>query len=356
MVSIFTAGGVIIDNIVTADGLVRQQVMGGNAVYSAAGARLWNDHVGIVALVPRNYPSQWLTQLKHSGIDTTGVSTVDESVECSEWFFYRDDGSRVDQLHGAAGCLEAFGVPGPRMTRAQARAFEAFLRSQAPTGSNFGAFRRAHPVLPDHVPEAYRAARGVHLAPNGVAAQQALARELCGPDRTITLDPGSHAAHWRTSPLSELLAGLDAVLPSEKELLLMLDAASPEEALRALVRAGVPVALVKRADAGSMFASRDASGCRRLPAIPVEVQDPTGAGDAFCGGFLAGLVATGEPLCAALCGTVSASFAIESFGPFQLLGASRAEAAARFRTLARQCELPDSEQHLATVLTGHQTP
>ena len=52
MPEVFTVGGLSIDNIVAADGSVHCNVMGGNAVYSAAGARLWLDDVGVVGLVP----------------------------------------------------------------------------------------------------------------------------------------------------------------------------------------------------------------------------------------------------------------------------------------------------------------
>jgi sugar/nucleoside kinase (ribokinase family) len=44
------------------------------------------------------------------------------------------------------------------------------------------------------------------------------------------------------------------------------------------------------------------------------VVDPTGAGNAFLGGFMAGWKATGDLQEASCCGTVSASFAIEQIG------------------------------------------
>jgi sugar/nucleoside kinase (ribokinase family) len=52
----------------------------------------------------------------------------------------------------------------------------------------------------------------------------------------------------------------------------------------------------------------------RVPAPAVDVLDVTGAGDAFCGGFLAGLLATGDPVAAAAHGVVSASFVVETRG------------------------------------------
>ena len=350
MVKLFTAGGIIIDNVVAADGTVHQDVMGGNAVYSAAGARLWLDDVGIVAVVPQNYPRRWLDELGRSGIDTGGITVVDQSVERPEWFFYRNDGSRADHLYAAPGTYEAFGLTGSKLTAAEAAAFETHLRSLPVGGNDFAAFRRDHPVRDTHVPSEFRSAQGVHLAPNMPAAQHAMARDLHAPGRKICFDPGSNAAEIAAGPMAELLVFLAAILPSEKELAAMVPGVSREEALTWLVHMGAPVALVKLAGAGSMFATSHSAGCSYVPALPIQARDPTGAGDAFCGGFLAGLVATNDPLCAALCGTVSASFAVESFGPFQLLAASRTQAASRFRALARHCELSGIEGHLQAIL------
>ncbi len=68
MVRVFTIGGMIIDNVVAADGTVHRDALGGNGVYSAAGARLWLDDVGLAANVPRNYPTCWMDTLREAGI------------------------------------------------------------------------------------------------------------------------------------------------------------------------------------------------------------------------------------------------------------------------------------------------
>ena len=51
-----------------------------------------------------------------------------------------------------------------------------------------------------------------------------------------------------------------------------------------------------------------------VPAYSARMTDPTGAGDSFCGGFLAGYKKTYDPLQAALYGNVSASLKIEGSG------------------------------------------
>jgi sugar/nucleoside kinase (ribokinase family) len=61
--------------------------------------------------------------------------------------------------------------------------------------------------------------------------------------------------------------------------------------------------------------------------------DPTGAGDAFCGGFLAGLKKTYDPLRAALHGNVAASLAIEGTGALYTLDVAPGLAEARLDAL-----------------------
>ncbi len=344
MVRLFTAGGMIIDNVVSADGTVHRETLGGNGVYSAAGARLWLDDVGIVARVPRNYPARWCDALRDAGIDTAGISVVEESVGCSEWFFYRSDGSRADRLYAEPGTFEACGLAGDHLDPGQAAAFEACLRARPVAGLDFAAFRRLHPVRNTDVPAHYRGALGVHLAPNSPVAQLGMARDLHQPGRRITLDPGSHATELVGTGLTRLLPLLDAVLPSEKELRVMAPGRTNAQGLADLRRAGASVAVVKLAAAGALLDDGTRPGPVTVPAIAVQAVDPTGAGDAFCGGFLAGLVATANPLCAAVCATVSASFAVESFGPFGLFAAERDEVTRRWQWLAQRCALPQADR------------
>jgi ribokinase len=76
-----------------------------------------------------------------------------------------------------------------------------------------------------------------------------------------------------------------------------------------------------------------------IPALPIRTVDSIGAGDAYCGGFLAGLVETVDPLEAGFRGTVSASLAIEDYGAQAGMNPDPVEVARRLaavRALARQ--------------------
>jgi sugar/nucleoside kinase (ribokinase family) len=344
----FTAGGIAVDNVVASDGTLFRDHMGGNAVYSAAGIRLWLEHVGIVGVLPANYPMHWLERLRAAGIVTEGIHIVDEAVTHSEWFFYRTDGSRSDHLYADPDVLAHLDLVGDRLAPKASAQVEAVMRRHPRVGRSYGAFRLDHPVTMDHVPLSFLQSSGVHLAPNRPEPQCQMASALGGSPRLVTLDPGSNAEQIAQYMAAERLI-VDALLPSEKELDVMVPAVSHESALARLIALGARTAAVKLGRAGVLL-QRDANSIPvAVASLQVTARDPTGAGDAFCGGFLAGLIRTGDPLLAACCGTVSASFAVEAPGPFHLFEADRGEAARRLDTV--RAGLPLSLPDLAAAIT-----
>ena len=65
---------------------------------------------------------------------------------------------------------------------------------------------------------------------------------------------------------------------------------------------------------GSLVCDGPHASVLHVPALSVEVLDTTGAGDSYCGGFLAGLVAGRPVVECAVMGTVSASFVVQACG------------------------------------------
>jgi len=342
MVALFTAGGIIVDNVVAADGSVQLETMGGNAVYAAGGARLWIEPVGVVANVPANYPRHWLGALRDAGLRTEGVSVLSETVVRSEWFIYRADGSRIDHLHAPSGILGDLGYGATRLTSIEIAALEARLRALPSDGLSYAEFRRRHPVGLDRLPASFAAARGVHLAPEQPSVQIALARRLRSKACYITTDPGFHAHTMRDDQLGNLLASVDAFLPSEVELRALCPELGMRAALQRWVVRGVGVAGVKLGARGACVFDGASGAVIDMPAAKIVARDPTGAGDAFCGGFLGGFLRTGSVRVASCCAAVSASFAIEAFGPFHLLATTRDAARARLAAFARDAELADA--------------
>ncbi|HYN88369.1 MAG TPA: carbohydrate kinase family protein, partial [Ardenticatenaceae bacterium] len=151
----------------------------------------------------------------------------------------------------------------------------------------------------------------------------------------LSLDPGEVATTPDTAALvRESCAVTDAFLPSELEVRLLCGDVDVRAAAEELASWGPPVVAIKGGAAGCLLYERDANRFTTIPAYPARVVDVTGAGDSFCGGFSAGLRRTGDPLRAALMGTVSASFTVEGYGALYTLGASRHEAERRLEALA----------------------
>jgi cytidine kinase len=79
-----------------------------------------------------------------------------------------------------------------------------------------------------------------------------------------------------------------------------------------------------------------AASFRPPRALDVEVLDTTGAGDSYCGGFLAGLVAGRPAVECAVMGTVSASFVVEACGALATPQPTASERADRFSSVLRR--------------------
>jgi sugar/nucleoside kinase (ribokinase family) len=163
---------------------------------------------------------------------------------------------------------------------------------------------------------------------------QARAAHLCGMDylshiltpaalrqggvEIVALDPGPYMVKEYREDVRSMVVGLTAFLPSEEELRSLF--AGQTEDLRAMLKEvaswGVQIVVVKRSWQGQLVYDTAAGKAWEVPAYPSKMVDPTGAGDVFAGGFLAGLDKTGSPVQAVMYGNVAASFAVEGSGAF----------------------------------------
>ncbi|WP_030904580.1 carbohydrate kinase family protein [Streptosporangium amethystogenes] len=118
------------------------------------------------------------------------------------------------------------------------------------------------------------------------------------------------------------LPHVDYLLPNEEQALLMSGAGSAEEAALALLAEGPSAVLVTLGADGSLIA--EAEGVTRVPALDVEVVDTTGCGDAYCAGFIAGLVDGRDVAGAARLGTELAARVAGGLGSDAGLDGARA--------------------------------
>ncbi len=331
-------GNCTLDDVVTPDGRIAPRQLGGNAVYAAAGMRLWGVDVSLVSVVGDDYPSTWLEQLAAAGIDVSAITRIDEPHLLRSRAFYFPDGSRTDRIEEARAILPA-------------RAGEIIDLESEYTDTGSPLHRRIWPSFcPDlsRWESTARDAAFAHFAPGPLPCSRANAaylKQLRAGQVTISFDWPWWDWDQEGRVDADLLRNIDFLLPSIEELTIHADAAINEEergehpdghvfeAARRLLAYGPQGVGVKMGARGMRLLLNGEQDGRHIPTYPAQVVDPTGAGDAFCGGFLVGLARTGDPVRACLHGAVSASFIIEEFGVLHTLRVDAAAASARLRSL-----------------------
>ncbi len=273
-VAILAVGSVALDAVETRAGSV-DGVIGGSAVFFSAAASLLTE-VRVVGVVGDDYPLAQLGFLRDRGVDFEGlVRTAGES------FFwggrYSDD-----------------------------------FRARVTTETRLGVFADFNPA----VPPAYGDSRVVFLGNIDPELQIKVLDQVRAP-RLVAADTMNFWIERTRGALERVLARLDVLLVNDEEAIQLAGDDDLTGAVGRIQDLGPAVVVVKKADDGSIVFGRDwAFEC---PAWPVaDVIDPTGAGDAFAGGFLGHLERTGsfdrEGLCrAAAYGSAMGSYAVEAF-------------------------------------------
>ncbi|MFG1705325.1 PfkB family carbohydrate kinase [Nonomuraea sp. M3C6] len=296
---VLVIGNLTIDDVVRPDGTVRMASPGGNVVYAALAARLWNPEVRIVTRRGDDLPGEILEVLRRLGVDTSGVRTIDGPT-VRNWVVYEEDGRR----------RWLYRTP-PERSREVA----------VQPGDILGGWLAGDPPPVVHV-----AAMPLTAAAGIVEHVRAHA-----PGALITLD--THEDWADPEAVVELAVRTDVFLPSREELTALAGYDDPPRAAAELRRRGVRAVVVKLGAEGALIDAEGLPGVR-VAAYPVDVADTTGAGDTFCGAVAAALAA-GLPLPDAVRrGAASAAWAVERFGSLALADLDPETARRRFADLS----------------------
>ncbi|MCA1646566.1 MAG: PfkB family carbohydrate kinase [Chloroflexi bacterium] len=253
--------------------------LGGSAVHAGVGMRMWTRRVGIVARGSPALPAGPSALLHEYAFDVRGVSRV-----------LRQPARATQVFDAEEGRHERFSYPPDGL---------AGLR-----------------VSPSDVPPDYYQARGFHLLVGGVEEHLALVEAIRARGDGLILvepyyDPIQQVPRGR---LFELLASIDAFAPDLNEARAICGTDHLPTLLAELGRAGT-IIIIRMGKHGAVAYDPRAKRTVEVPAVTTRVTDVTGAGNAFSGGYLVGYVAGRDLERAAQQGAVSASFAIEQFGP-----------------------------------------
>lgn len=311
------SGGLRIDHIITHDKVARAAAMGGNAVFAAVGARVWIDKVTIVARAGCNYPRSWIEELKRTNLADDGIRILDTPQDHRTFYAYLDANTRDDtspETHYAA-----IGAPMPEELRGYVHSYAGQESPEdidplAPTAAD----------ITCHI-------SSYHLSPMAVRSHLDLpvvARTLGA--KTISVDPGErYMVPGMLKSVEHILGQANIFMPSAMEVASLFgdDNRAPGELSRRMrwfADRGPEIVVFKLGSDGSLIFQKGDDRIWHLPAIPVLVIDVTGAGDSYCGGFAGKFSTGGDPIAAAIAGTVSASFAVEDYGAMHVMFASTA--------------------------------
>jgi sugar/nucleoside kinase (ribokinase family) len=292
--SILVVGSVAFDTLKTPFG-VREKIMGGAATYFSLAASFFTD-VRVVGVVGEDYTAEHEAVLTGRGIDTRGIE------------------------HAAGKTFHWGGEYGENVNEAKTNF------------TDLNVFENFQPKIPD----AYQDSKFLFLANIQPELQLDVRRKM----PNVALVGGDTMNLWINIKRDALMATLKEVgilLINDTEAKLLTGENSLVLAARKILTYGPRSLVIKHGEYGATIFFGDGSHPFRAPALPIaEVQDPTGAGDTFAGGFM-GYIASQPELTrsvlksAMFYGGVMGSFTVERFGPERLLTLTRAEIEERFK-------------------------
>jgi sugar/nucleoside kinase (ribokinase family) len=286
-------GSIIIDDIVHPDGRSNMGVLGGGGSHAVAGMRVWSPRPALVSVIGQGFPEPAWARLTALA-DTAGVVTRPVP-QPRFWQLFEPDGTRHEV---------------PR--------------------TDFTVFQQI-PIRPAEFPPALASARGVFLQSPTTAQAAGWIDHLKALNRAMVVlwEPWEIYYHPENLPgFRQIAPRFEIISPQTVELSRMLGETDPDKQADILLECGVNCFALRLGAEGSLVGN--AAERHFIPAMPAAVVDETGAGNAYCGGFVVGYVESGgEVRAAGRYGAVSATFALAQVGVAHLPAEVRAVAQGR---------------------------
>jgi len=254
--------------------------LGGPPTYVSVGAARLGAKASVISKVGSDFPKEYRDWLQHNDIDLSGLKQVEGEATTKFSVKYQSTWKRKLQLRACAPPITASDI------------------------------------------SSSLAAKVVHIAPIADELSVEVVRKLRKSAFLLSLDPQGFVRgftargnvrpkRWADSSILELA---DIYKSSLDEARLVVGAVGLRQAARKIRDFGVKVIIVTEGMRGSMLlfdgVYQEVPACK-----PRALVDPTGAGDAYIGAFLAEYVRNKDPFWCACVGSAMASFVVEKVGP-----------------------------------------
>ena len=288
--SLLVVGSVALDSVETPFGKA-DLVLGGSATFFSASASNLTP-VQVVGVVGDDYPVDKLESLEKRGVDFAGLERATGS--SFRWRGrYRHDLNVAETLE-----------------------------------THLGVFSHFSPKIPPQ----FRTAPYVFLGNIDPRLQLDVLNQVERP-KLVACDTMNFWIESRRPDIVTLLGRVDCIMLNDGEARQLTDQNNLVKAAKWIMAKGPTLVIIKKGEHGAFMFTKDTVFF--APAYPLEeVFDPTGAGDAFAGGFM-GYVAKSGSITpdnlrrAVIYGSAMGSFAVEKFSIERLLHVDAKQLAAR---------------------------
>lgn len=297
IVGIVVVGSVAIDDVTTPFGR-NPNAPGGSATYFSLSASNFTD-VRLVAVVGEDFPKRYISLFKRKGIDIQGL-------EIKKGRTFRWKGSYDWDLDNAKTLT-----------------------------THLNLFKDFKPVLP----EGYKREGILFLANIDPDLQLDVLKQ--SQAKITAADTMNFWIEHKRARLIQVLKRIDILILNEYEARQLTEEGNLLKAAKKILSHGTKKVVIKKGEDGVLFVSE--KGFFASPAFLLEdVQDPTGAGDTFAGGFLGYLSRSSKVNDTAIkkalvYGTIMASFAVEDYDIKSLARRDMKSIEKRFRLFKRYC-------------------
>ncbi|MBT3448327.1 MAG: sugar kinase [Bacteroidetes Order II. Incertae sedis bacterium] len=286
--SVLAVGTVAFDQIETPFGK-RDKALGGSAMYITMAARFMCDDVRLVAVVGNDFPPEYREVMASRQINLAGLEVQEDGLTFAWGGRYHYDLNNRDTVYTDLNVLATF-----------------------------------DPVLPAE----YRDANVLCLGNLDPGVQDSVLNQVVDPSIVIC-DTMNYWIEQTPEKLKHILSRVDCLVVNDSEARELSDSSNLVVAAKKIREMGPEIVVIKKGEHGALLFANES--VFMVPAYPLEdIQDPTGAGDAFMGGF-AGFLSGCKDIDldslkhALVHGSAVASFTVEQFGPEGLYDLSRLE-------------------------------
>lgn len=293
--SLLVVGSIALDSVDTPFGSTAD-ALGGSAVFFAFAGCLLHP-VQVVGIIGDDYPVEQLERLEKRGVDLSGV--------------VRAQG-------------ESFRWKGK---------YSYDLQNRETLETRLGVFADFQP----RIPAEFRDAQFVFLGNIDPELQLGVLDQVSDP-KLVACDTMNYWIQGKRDVLLELLRRVDVLMVNDAEARQLSGDWNVYRAASWILQHGPRYVVIKQGEYGAVLVGAD--GIFYVPAYPLEeVFDPTGAGDAFAGGFMGHLARTDDLSHdnlrrAMVFGSAMGSFAVEQFSVRRFDEISSAEIADRIEHFA----------------------